>query len=273
MRSFPPAGLPDAGAAPSAPVSWKRILLPPEHGSWSFLLEPILLGVLVSPSGAGAALGIAAVAAFFTRQPLKLALSDRRRGKRHPRTAAAEGVALAFGSVATLALAVALAAGGSRVALPLLAAAPLGLVQVIYDARRETREIAPELAGSSALAAFAPAMALADGWTLSAALGLWLILLTRSIPSILYARTMVRRLHGETVSGAPALTVHAAGVAAVGAAGAAGIVPLVVLAAPLLLLVRAALGLSRGTIPARRLGWGEIAFGLAVVGIAALAYR
>jgi hypothetical protein len=253
-------------------VSWKRILLPPEHGGWGFLFEPILLGLLVAPSGAGAALGVAAVAAFFTRQPLKLALSDRRRGMRYSRTAAAERAALACGTVAAVALAAALAAGGPRMALPLLAALPLGLVQVVYDARRETREILPELAGSAALAATAPAMALADGWMLAAALGLWLILLARSIPSILYARTMVRRLHGERVSGAPALTVHAAGVAAVGAAGAAGIVPLVVLAAPLLLLVRAALGLFRGTVPARRLGWGEIAFGLAVVGIAALAY-
>lgn len=263
------AGMP---AREGAGVSWKRILLPPEHGGWGFLFEPILLGLLVAPSWAGAALALAALAAFFTRQPLKLALSDRRRGKRYPRTAAAERAALACGTAAAAGLAVALAAGGARMALPLLMALPLGLIQVVYDARRETREITPELAGSAALAATAPAMALADGWTLAAALGLWLLLLARSIPSILYARTMVRRLHGETVSGAPALAVHALGVTAVGASGVAGIVPLAVLAAPLLLLLRAGLGLSRGTIPARRLGWGEIVFGLAVVGIGVVAY-
>ncbi|HKV11721.1 MAG TPA: YwiC-like family protein [Thermoanaerobaculia bacterium] len=257
---------------PDAP-SWKRILLPPEHGGWGFLFEPILLGLLVAPSWPGLALGLAAVAAFFTRQPLKLALADRRRGKRYPRTVRAERAAGACAAAAALFLALGLAAAGSEAALPLLLAAPLGLVQVVYDARLETRSVLPELAGSAALGATAPMLAMADGWSLPAALGLWGIVLARNVPSILYARTMVRRLHGEEAPDLPALAAHVLSALAVGFAAEQGLVPPALLLVPLLLLFRAAAGLSRGLLPARRLGWGEIAFGLATVLLAALAYR
>lgn len=274
---MPEAGTAGAGVADSPsranPVSWKRILLPPEHGGWGFLFEPILLGLLVAPSGAGAAFSAAAVAAFFTRQPLKLALSDRRRGKRYPRTVQAGRAAGICAAAAALLLALGLAAAGPEAALPLLFAAPLGLVQVYYDARLETRSVLPELAGSAALGATAPVLAMAGGWSLPAALGLWGIVLARNIPSILYARTMVRRLHGEEAPDLPALAAHVVAALALGFAAERGLVPPAVLPASLLLLFRAAAGLSRGTLPARRLGWGEIAFGLATVLVAALAYH
>lgn len=52
------AGRLEAPALPAggSRISWKRIVLPSEHGSWGFLAEPLLLGLLAAPSGAGAAL-------------------------------------------------------------------------------------------------------------------------------------------------------------------------------------------------------------------------
>ncbi|GIW24085.1 MAG: hypothetical protein KatS3mg069_0352 [Meiothermus sp.] len=57
-------------------VPLKTVALPNEHGGWGFTLEPILLGLLVAPSWAGLGLGVFALAAFFTRHPLKLWLAD-----------------------------------------------------------------------------------------------------------------------------------------------------------------------------------------------------
>ena len=69
-----------ASANPRAP--WKAVALPAEHGGWGLTLEPCLLGVLVAPSLAGAALAAATFLAFLVRTPLKLAVVDRRRGRR-----------------------------------------------------------------------------------------------------------------------------------------------------------------------------------------------
>ena len=78
--------------------TWRRVVLPTEHGGWAFLAEPMLLGLLLAPSWSGALLATAALAAFLSRQPLRTVLLDRRRGKRHPRTGVAER-ALAVGAL------------------------------------------------------------------------------------------------------------------------------------------------------------------------------
>jgi hypothetical protein len=66
--------------SPSRNVRWQSIALPTEHGGWSFISEPILLGLLLTPSWGGLALAIGAFAAFLLRQPLKIVLKDVRAG-------------------------------------------------------------------------------------------------------------------------------------------------------------------------------------------------
>ena len=59
----------------------RSVALPSEHGGWSFLLEPIALGLAVAPSLAGLLLGVAVTGAFLTHQPLKTAVKDWRAGR------------------------------------------------------------------------------------------------------------------------------------------------------------------------------------------------
>jgi len=58
-------------------MSWRTVVLPREHGGWSLIAEPALLGLLVAPSWAGVALALAGLVAFLARQPLRLFLVDR----------------------------------------------------------------------------------------------------------------------------------------------------------------------------------------------------
>ena len=67
-------------------VPWRPVALPAEHGGWGFLAEPVVLGLVLAPSAAGLCLALAALAAFLARHPLRLALIDRRKGVRYPRT-------------------------------------------------------------------------------------------------------------------------------------------------------------------------------------------
>ncbi|MCU0465293.1 MAG: YwiC-like family protein [Anaerolineae bacterium] len=66
------------------------VALPSEHGGWSFLLEPLVLGLLVAGSPMGWVLAGAALCAFLAHQPLKIVLKDRLKGRRPPRTVLAE---------------------------------------------------------------------------------------------------------------------------------------------------------------------------------------
>ena len=103
--------------------------------------EPLLLGLLVAPSWAGVGIGLAALFAFLTRHPLKLALADRPQGRRNARTIAAERFALLYATLALAAL-VPSARGAAGWWLPLVLAAPLGLVQLTLDARHQGRAAA-----------------------------------------------------------------------------------------------------------------------------------
>ena len=111
-------------------VRWKAVAMPPEHGGWGFLLEPIVLGMLVAPSWAGLFWGVAALGAFLAQHPLKLAYTDRKRGRRYARTAAAERVLLIYAGVALAGFALARSAAE--------AAAPLALVALLDWCRWST---------------------------------------------------------------------------------------------------------------------------------------
>ncbi|HUG52079.1 MAG TPA: YwiC-like family protein [Vicinamibacteria bacterium] len=124
----------------------------------------------LAPTLAGLGIALAALGAFLLRHPLKLALFDWRRGTRSPRTRVALSVAAAYAILAFLGLALAVPSAPAVTWLPVALAAPLALVQLWYDVRRQGRSLAPELAASVALGASAPALMLAGGWSAAAGL-------------------------------------------------------------------------------------------------------
>ena len=245
-------------------VSWKSVALPSEHGGWGLLAEPLLLGLVLAPSAAGACLCLASVAAFLGRHPLKLALSDRHRGTRHPRTLAAERVALAYAVVAIASAAGAFALAGSRPFVPLLAVTPLAAVQATFDARLQGRRLAPEICGGVALAALAPAVMLAGGWPLPPSLAVGTLLALKAVTCVLYVRTRLRLDRGQRPPLVPTLAAHAGSLGAAAAMTLAGWAPWVAVAASAALLLRAAYGLSpwRRIVRPQALGFQELGLGL-----------
>jgi hypothetical protein len=161
MAKTGPSGQNEPVFQVSRSVRWKAVALPAEHGGWSFLAEPAVLGLVLSPSAAGACLALAALAGFLARHPLRLLLIDRRNGVRYPRTALAERVFAGYAGMAALLLAVATALAPAPFWLPLLVAAPIGLVALGFDALGRNREALPEVAGAVALGSSATAIALA----------------------------------------------------------------------------------------------------------------
>lgn len=257
-----------------ANVRLKTIAMPAQHGGWGFVTEPIVLGLLVAPSVAGALLSVAAMAAFLTHQPLKLTVKDYLKGKRFPRTVWAERFTLIYGGVGLTAFVLALLTAQNPFWLPLLMAVPFAAVQVWADTHNQGRETLSEVSGAVAFGAVASSIALISGWALVPALMLWAALAARSITSVLYVRARLRLEYGKPAPVAGVMLAHAACGAALIALVAAGYLPWPVLIAFAILVIRAALGMSSQRKPtsAKVIGFREIAFGLVYAALTAAGY-
>ncbi len=263
------AASPAAGrdARPPRPAL-RPLALPTEHGGWGFLFEPLVLGLAVAPSWGGGLIAVAAIWAFLSRQPLKLAMQDALRGKSYPRTTWCRIFAASYLAGAALAIAAAIAVSGWNLAIPFAAVAPLAIVTLVFDARNHSRSALPEYFGSIAMASTAAAIPLAAGRSVAAAFAVMALIIARGLPSIVYVRTQLKRAHGRAASSWQAITAH---VIAVGVAFAIG--SYVAAAMAVALLARAAFGLTHPVPPAKILGWREIAWGAITVGVFALALQ
>ena len=176
----------------------RAVAMPSEHGGWGLTIEPGLLGLLVAPSLAGACLAVAALLLFLLRTPLELALVDRRRHRRLPRTRLAERVVAAEAALLVALVAVAaVTAHDGRWWIPAVAAAPLVAVELAYDIRSRRRRLVPELTGAVAIAAVAAAVVIAGDGDPRLAAGLWLIPAARVTTSIPHVRAQIDRMHGR----------------------------------------------------------------------------
>jgi hypothetical protein len=256
-------------------VPLKTLALPVEHGGWGFLIEPVVVGLAMAPSSAGACLAVGALFAFLARHPLRLWLMDRRKGARHPRTGLAALVAAGYAALALLLLAGALALPGAAFWAPLVAAAPFGLAALGFDALGRSREALPEAAGAVALGAAVTAIAQAGGAPAGLAWGAWLLLALRAVSAVLYVRARLRL--DRALPAGPGLVhgLHGAALLASVALATAGLGPWLAVAAFLVLLARAALGLSarRSRVRPQVVGFQEMGYGLATVLALALGYR
>jgi len=251
---------------PAAPllVSLKTIGLPVEHGGWGMLAEPLVMGLVLAPTLAGLGLTIAALGAFLVRHPLKLALSDWRRGARYPRTTLATKVAAAYGLVALVGLVLAAWRAPAAAWLPVFVAAPLGLLQLWYDARLQGRQVLPELLGGVALGAGASALMLAGGWAMGAALAAWGLLSAKAVASVLYIRARLRLDRDQAASRGPGLVTHIAALVLAVALALRGWGPWLGVVAMAVLLARAVHGLSpwHRRVRPQVVGFTELAFGI-----------
>jgi hypothetical protein len=246
----------------SAPLRTRRpalrpLVLPNEHGGWGLLFEPIVLALVVRPSWDGVFVGLTFVFAFLARQPLRFALQDVMHERSVPRTRYCWTFAGLYALAAATSLGFALAGGAWTILIPLGLVAPFGVTQLLYDAHNRSRQLFPELVGAAAMTSSAAAIALAGGMRILPAFALAGVILARTIPTIVYVRTLLQRAHGRDVSSSWPLALHAMAILLV-----ALFASKIAVAAMCILFIRATWMLAMAAPPpAKRIGWTEIAFG------------
>jgi hypothetical protein len=169
------------------------VAVPTEHGGWGLTLEPALLGLLVAPSWSGAALAAAALVAFVARTPVKVALVDRWRHRRIPRTVLAERVAVIELGLLLGLVAVAIVTADGAFWVPIVIALPLVAIELWFDMRSRSHRLLPELAGTIGIGGVSAAIVLADGGDARVAAALWCIVAARAVASIPFVRLQLCR--------------------------------------------------------------------------------
>ena len=169
----------------------RHIALPTDHGSWVFLLSPLLIGLFAGKSWSLASfyLVLAALAAFLIRQPITTAVkiySGRRLRRDLP---TARFWIIVYGLVLVIALVGLVLQGYTILLLLAIPAVPIFAWHLFLVSRRsERRQAGVEILGSGVLALAAPA-AYWVGMGRPDPAGWWLFILTwlQSAASIVYA--------------------------------------------------------------------------------------
>lgn len=251
----------------------RTVVVPTEHGGWGFTLEPVLIGTLVAPGLPALGVALATFATFLTRRPLRMAFADWKHDRHLERTTLAARSVVALGFLALIGLILTFVTASDPFWWPLVIAAPMVLVQLRLDLANRGRELLPELLGPIALGAAAPMIILAEGFGWRIALGAWLVLVARIVPSVLLVRAQLRRAKHQKFSTAPTTMSGIAAVAGVAGVAAGGWAPWASVVAALMVSLWGFVSMDRPPVPAKTIGWTQMIVGLTVVLAFALGYH
>ncbi|MBO9369098.1 MAG: YwiC-like family protein [Chloroflexi bacterium] len=167
------------------------IALPQEHGSWVFILSPLIIGFFAARTFNlhSAALFVAAMCAFLLRQPMSILVKVYRgRRPRHELNAARFWVAL-YSLIGLAALAFLLRRGFFFLLWLAVPGAPVFLWHLYLISRRaERRQMAIEIVATGVLSLAAPAaLWVSQGRYDPAGWWLWLLCWLQGAASIVYA--------------------------------------------------------------------------------------
>ncbi len=168
-----------------------QIALPQDHGSWVFILSPLLIGLFVSGSFKPASINliIAAMGAFLLRQPVSMAVKAYAGRRSRADLPAARFWMLIYGVVILLALAGLVLEGYFYILYLAFPGIPVFVWHLyLVSKRAERRQAGMEILATGALSLAAPAaywIGLGGydplGWAL------WLLTWLQSAASIVYA--------------------------------------------------------------------------------------
>lgn len=244
-------------------VRLKGIALPIEHGSWGFLFEPLLAGLLIAPSFAAIWNSLLIIGAFLMRQPLKVWLTDLKAQKKLPQTAAAIKFTFIYGIIFLVGLTGSLYFVKLNSFLPFLLISPLVIYQIYCDASRQSRNLLPEITGAIAISSSIAVIALADNRTFISSFALWLIFIARLISSIIYVRNRLRLEKGKEYSFITNFLTNLMAVLFIGYLTFVGLSSILTLLMFLILFGRSIWGLSpyRKKVKAMKIGIWEVIYG------------
>lgn len=169
----------------------KHIALPQDHGSWVFILSPLLIGLFAAEAFKPASINlvIAAMGAFMLRQPVSIAVKAYAGRRSRADLPAARFWILVYGVIVLLALFGLVAEGYSYVLYLAVPGIPVFAWHLVLVSKRaERRQAGVEILATGALSLAAPAAYwIGQGGYDPLGWALWLLTWLQSAASIVYA--------------------------------------------------------------------------------------
>ncbi|UCG25809.1 MAG: YwiC-like family protein, partial [Chloroflexota bacterium] len=191
----------------------KQLILPAEHGSWSWLLVPYFVGLIVAGTWNLAAFLVllGGLAGFLMRQPATVAMRVRAGRGRRADGRPARVWTVIFGAIALACLLGLLALGRADLLWLLIPMAGIFVLYVLASRQRRAsvRSLWMELAGALGLSAMAPAAYIAaTGQLDDTAWALWALMAGQNGLGVIYVRLRIADTHGRVVNRMPMVWFH-----------------------------------------------------------------
>lgn len=249
----------------------KKVAFPPEHGSWGFVLEPLVLSLLVAYSFTGLLLAVSSFLIFLNHQPVRVLLNKKiKKQLFFP--------ALLFFMTYSIFIVITLVyvVKNSQIEnlLPFGLALLLMLIFFVMELKQKGRELLAEFIAPISITFIGMSIVLLGGWAFYLTTAFAVVLLARSIPTVLYIHIKVQAVKKKEFSKQVFYISEIIFLSLVAILAFSKLIPMLSIVGVILLIGRAVYGLSKKGLleNIRILGIKEFIFGILYVVIVYIGY-
>ncbi len=251
-------------------IKLNKLIIPQEHGSWGFVLEPLLLALCVAFSFNGLFIALSAFFIFLSHQPIK---SIVKFGNSNPlKLRWSLAFLLVYLTLALLLLIIPVSSLSMKTFFPFGISILIMLVFLIYELKVKNKNFVIELSAPVAVDFLTLTILLAANWNARTAAAFFLLLLSRSIESAIYVHLNLEKIKGKSPGNFSLHITNIFFAAALSGLVLSNLLPALSLLAFALLLLRSynVFGSSKPTV--KGIGIMEFVYGAAFVVINILGY-
>lgn len=221
---------------------FNKVAIPREHGSWGFVIEPLLLSLIVAFTLEGILLALATFFLFLSNQPIKIVLNKSASKKN--RSLGKFVLALYF-LVALALLSYPLLNLSFKLLLPFFAALLIMLIYLFSVLSKLSRNLLVEFLPILAMTLVAITIVTIDNSFSFNPIIFGLLLLSRAVPTVIYINTKVKESRGLKFSVLPTHLSHFLFLLFIIWASLVNLLPPLTILGTLILTARSIIGFSK----------------------------
>ncbi len=252
-------------------INFKAVAFPREHGSWGFVLEPLILAVIVAYNKSGLFIALSAFFTFLAHQPIRVILKKGISKELKRKAVWFLGVYFFLSAVFIIRV---IKVQDSTVLIPLTFVVILMMYFLYLEIIGLSRNVYAELIGPVSMNLIAFSIVLTDGWSLPSAFAFLVVLLNRSVPTTFFIHEKLNLIKHQKAKIMRTHLISFVGLIAVIILAVVSLVPYLSLIAVLILVIREIFGFTEYTekLTVKQIGMLEFLYGTIFVIINAVGY-